>query len=169
MPEGHKHNSEKTAAAKNFSRRDFLAVGGAAAAAPAFITAAMPATAVAAQNFDNAVSFATDRRTEFNSDALLTDAVNFVTNRGLMDGSVGNFNPDAYMSRAAAVTALYRLAGSPAVTYEPVFTDVPAGQPYSAAVMWANEIGVITASGDRRFGPAACRIRGRAALKTFFL
>jgi len=75
--------------------------------------------------------------------ATNTDAVNFVTGRGLMDGSGGNFNPNANVDRATAATAFYRLAGSPSVKYEPVFNDVTAGQRYSDAVVWANNTGLL--------------------------
>ena len=78
-----------------------------------------------------------------------TDDVKFVTSRGLMDVAGGNFNPDDNASRAVVATALYRLAGSPSVAYKPVFTDVPEGQWYSAAVIWANENGLI---GESRSG-----------------
>jgi len=81
------------------------------------------------------------------------DAVSFVTGRGLMDGSGGNFNPNAKADRATAATALYRLAGSPPVAYKPVFTDVPEGQWYSAAVIWANENGLIGEFHGDRFRP----------------
>jgi hypothetical protein len=137
MSGGNKSDSKETTAKKKFSRRDFLAAGGVAAAAPAFITAATSSTAVAAQNFG-------DR---------FDDAVNFVTARGLMDGSAANFNPDANVDRATAVTALYRIAGSPPVTYGPVFNDVPAGQWYSNAAIWADETEIIAGFGDGRFGP----------------
>jgi hypothetical protein len=51
------------------------------------------------------------------------------------------------------VTALYRLAGSPPVAYEPIFTDVPAGRWYSDAAIWADKAGIITGFVDGRFGP----------------
>jgi hypothetical protein len=70
------------------------------------------------------------------------DAVNFVSERGLMDGSGNRFQPDAGVSRAAAATALYRLAGEPEVEYESIFSDVPAGQWNSNAVVWANNTGL---------------------------
>jgi len=71
-----------------------------------------------------------------------------------MDGSGGNFNPSANVDRATIATALYRLAGSPSVTYESVFNDVPAGQWYSNAVVWANNAGLISEfSSGGRFRP----------------
>jgi len=67
-----------------------------------------------------------------------SDAVIFISERGLIDGDVDRFQPDADVSRAVAAAALYRLAGKPEVKYENKFSDVPAGQWHSNAVIWAN-------------------------------
>ena len=78
------------------------------------------------------------------------DTVNFVSERGLIDGNGEMFHPDAGVSRAVAATALYRLAGEPEVKYESVFSDVPVGQWYTNAVTWANNaelLGEFTESG----------------------
>ena len=82
-------------------------------------------------------------------------AVAFVDGRGLM-GSVGGgrFDPDGIMTRAMLVTILYRMAGSPAVTASNPFTDVPSGQWYTNAVVWAASAGLVNGYGDGRFGPA---------------
>ena len=75
------------------------------------------------------------------------DAVKYVGDKALMDGTGPRiFSPDTPTSRAMAVTVLYRLAGSPAVTGGQVFKDVPAGEWYSNAVAWAAEKGI--AQGD---------------------
>jgi len=81
------------------------------------------------------------------------DAVNFVADRGLIDGSGMNFNPVDNADRATVTTALYRIAGSPSVEYSKIFNDVPTGRWYSDAVIWADETGVVDGSGDGRFGP----------------
>jgi len=96
---------------------------------------------------------AADRYDDVKAGDRFYDAINFAAGRGLIDGSGGNFNPDANADRATAVTAFYRLAGSPPVAYAPVFTDVQAGQWYSSAAIWANENGMLAVSGDGRFGP----------------
>ena len=110
-------------------RRRFIGAAGAGAVA---LVSAITGPTSAAQQFGNAS--ATDR---------FDDAANFVGGRGLIDGINGGFQPDGNVSRAVAVTALYRLAGEPGVTYENVFSDVPAGQSYSNAVVWANNAGLI--------------------------
>ena len=81
------------------------------------------------------------------------EAVTFAADRGLIDDSGINIYTDSHAARATVATALYRLTGSPAVTYEPVFTDVPAGQWYSAAAIWAHKTGIAAGYGDGRFGP----------------
>jgi hypothetical protein len=88
-------------------------------------------------------SASTPRFNDVPNTALFFDAVNFVSERGLMEGNGGDFQPDAVVSRAAAATALYRLAGAPDVKYDAVFSDVPAGQWYSNAAIWANNAGLV--------------------------
>lgn len=80
-------------------------------------------------------------------------AVDYVSQRGLM-GGVGNntFSPNSTMTRAMLVTVLHRLSGSPATTGTNPFTDVPNGQWYTDAVIWANENNVVTGYGNGKFG-----------------
>jgi hypothetical protein len=81
-------------------------------------------------------------------------AVSFVSERGLIDGDGDSFQPNADVSRATVATALYRLAGEPEIKYENIFSDVPAGQWYSNAVIWANSAGLIgEPARDGRFNP----------------
>ena len=63
------------------------------------------------------------------------------------------FSPMGNLTRAAIVTVLYRLEGSPATVVSDTFSDVPAGQWYSEAVAWAVESGIANGYGDGRFGP----------------
>ena len=66
-----------------------------------------------------------------------------VTEKGIMNG-VGdkNFAPEDAMTRAMFVTVLARLSGD-TLTEKTSFSDVPAGQWYSAAVSWAAENGIV--------------------------
>ena len=76
---------------------------------------------------------------------------------GFMTG-VGNdqFHPDAPFTRAQAVATLYRLAGSPQVEFEAVFSDVPATAPswYRDAVIWASQREIVVGNAGR-FSPDA--------------
>ena len=71
-----------------------------------------------------------------------------------MDGETETtFAPNASMTRADLVTALYRLAGSPEVTAENPFTDVAADAEYYNAVMWAYTNGVVGGITDTTYEP----------------
>ena len=84
------------------------------------------------------------------------DAIAFVYERGLMTGTTATtFAPDATLNRAMVATILYRMAGSPAVTFRPVFTDVSAGQWYSNAIIWALDAGIVQGTTATTFAPGA--------------
>ncbi|MDR0311064.1 MAG: S-layer homology domain-containing protein [Acidobacteriota bacterium] len=112
-------------------RRKFIGAAGAGA----FALASGVASSVSSMS-------SASRFTDVNAADQFYDAVNFVTERGLIDGAGNGFQPDAGVSRAAVVTALYRLDGKPEVVYEKVFSDVPEGQWYSSAVIWADKAGL---------------------------
>ena len=67
--------------------------------------------------------------------------------------STDSFDPQGNLTRAAIVTVLYRLEGSPMTAASDEFYDVPAGQWYSDAVAWAVKYGITNGYGDGRFGP----------------
>ena len=82
------------------------------------------------------------------------EAVGFVTDRGLFQGTAGTrFSPELSMTRAMLVTVLWRLDGKPAPGAAGSFDDVPGGQWYSDAVSWAAANGVVEGYGNGRFGP----------------
>ena len=56
--------------------------------------------------------------------------------------SADSFDPKGNLTRAAIVTVLYRLEGSPATAAASEFNDVPANQWYSDAVAWAVKYGI---------------------------
>jgi uncharacterized protein YkwD len=87
-------------------------------------------------------------------DAWYAVAVTFVVNEGIMHGTGDStFSPNGMMSRAMVATILHRLAGEPAVVFEPVFADVPAGRWYSSAVIWASSNQIVHGVGSGRFAP----------------
>ena len=84
------------------------------------------------------------------------DAVAYVVDNELMNGvSADTFEPNSTMSRAMMVTVLYRMAGSPAVSGENAFTDVPDGSWYADAVTWGVENGLVTGTTDTTYEPNA--------------
>jgi len=62
------------------------------------------------------------------------------------------FSPNAPLTRAGAVTILYRMTGERPL-FQPVFNDVTADRWYSDAVTWAYQRGVVKGVGGGRFAP----------------
>ena len=88
------------------------------------------------------------------------DAVDFVTRYGIMNGmDAGAFNAGGNVNRAQFVTILYRIAGEPAVTIDNPFVDVPEGQWYTNAVLWAFENGITTGADATHFNPGGTLVR----------
>lgn len=82
-------------------------------------------------------------------------AVAWLLHEGLTTGVGGRaeFHPARPVTRAEAVTFLWRLAGSPSAPGSG-FVDVPPGRWYSAAVGWARRQGITTGvGGSDRFAP----------------
>ncbi|MBR6825038.1 MAG: S-layer homology domain-containing protein [Oscillospiraceae bacterium] len=88
------------------------------------------------------------------SSAWYSQAVEFVTREGLMNGTKADrFSPDKEMTRAMLVTVLYRMAGSPETDTDSLpFTDLTA-QWYVDAVTWAAEKGIVQGVSPYRFAP----------------
>ena len=77
------------------------------------------------------------------------DSAKYVYGHGLMTGlNDTTFGPGEPLARAQLAVILYRLSGSPEVTYEDIFPDVPDGQWYTDAVIWAQEKGIVTGYSD---------------------
>ena len=82
------------------------------------------------------------------------NAVRYVSSQKLMIG-IGDreFGSKSTLTRAMLVTILYRNAGEPDVSgLENPFTDVPDGQWYTNAVIWAAANGIVNGYGDGKFG-----------------
>lgn len=82
------------------------------------------------------------------------NALSYCHRNGLLKGTgETKFSPDEETNRAMIVTTLYRIAGSPAVSGTNPFTDVPAEQWYTDAVIWASEKGIVNGYDKEHFGP----------------
>jgi len=87
------------------------------------------------------------------SDAWYYDFVSYVYTQKLMSGKdVNIFAPEDRLTRAEFATILYNAAGEPEVTYSPIFSDVPEGQWYTDAVLWANRMNIVSGYGSGLFG-----------------
>lgn len=73
---------------------------------------------------------------------------------GIMNGdSAKKFLPDNDMTRAEAITVLYRMAGSPEVTGTTKFVDLESGRFYEKAVIWGQQNGIINGTDKTHFSP----------------
>lgn len=73
---------------------------------------------------------------------------------GFMTGvSPTRFEPNSTLTRAMAVTILWRMEGKPAVSYDMPFTDVESDVWYTEAVRWAASEGVVKGMNDTTFAP----------------
>lgn len=96
-----------------------------------------------------------------------SDAANYVFEHEIFSGadSISYFLPQEPMTRAMAVTVLYRLAGTPASGGEAGFYDVSETAWYSDAVAWAVSHDIVKGFDDGGFRPDA--LVSRQELVTF--
>lgn len=81
-------------------------------------------------------------------------AVQWAVEAGVTSGtSAATFSPDDTVTRAQAVTFLYRLAGEPSVAGSTGFLDVPAGNWFANAAVWAVKEGITNGTSDTTFTP----------------
>ena len=72
---------------------------------------------------------------------------------GLLSDPVRMLGAGDYVTRAEAITALYSAGGSPAVQFDDYYTDVPADQSFTDAVMWAHHKRFILGYENGKFFP----------------
>ena len=90
------------------------------------------------------------------------NAVLWAVEQGITGGVAADaFAPEATVTRAQAVTFLYRFAGSPAQSGSGAFSDVAGSAYYAGAVAWANGSGITGGTGNGRFSPNAPCTRGQ--------
>lgn len=103
---------------------------------------------------------------DVSSDAYYAKAVAWAVEQKITTGtSSTTFSPGANVSRAQAVTFLWRTANAPAAEGVNAFADVASGAYYAPAVQWAVNAGVTTGTSSTAFSPASnCT---RAQIVTF--
>ena len=80
--------------------------------------------------------------------------VAYVVDKGVMSGvSENQFDPSGKLTRAMLVQMLYNMESRPACDSENAFIDVPVGQWYTDAVIWANDEKIVSGMGDGLFAP----------------
>lgn len=81
------------------------------------------------------------------------DAIDFVSNRGIMVGtSYNKFSPEQKLTRAQFVAILYRYSGQK-VAAQPSFSDVPKDAYYADAVTWGVNNHIIAGTSKTTFSP----------------
>lgn len=106
-----------------------------------------------------------DRFTDMDESAWFYEYVKFVYDRGIMTGmDTFKFGPGEDLSRAQFATILYRMAGSPSVSYSNVFPDVQDGYFFTSPVLWAYSNQVITGYENGTFGPGDLITREQMAV-----
>lgn len=100
-----------------------------------------------------------EETTELNfTDVKETDwffkGVEYVVDKDIMSGvSENEFAPSGKLTRAMLVQMLYNMESRPACDAENAFMDVPVGQWYTDAVIWANDAKIVSGMGDGLFAP----------------
>ena len=90
------------------------------------------------------------------------DAVLWAAESGVTNGKTPTtFAPNDTVTRAQAVTFLWRAEGRPASGTESPFTDLAKGAYYLDAVRWATESGITLGTGKTTFSPDAPCVRGQ--------
>lgn len=90
--------------------------------------------------------------TDINESTWCHDAVQFVYDKGLMNGTTTTtFEPGKTLNRGMWVTMLYRMAGSPAVTGTSNFFDVDENTWCLDAILWGTQNGIINGFTDGTF------------------
>ena len=80
--------------------------------------------------------------------------VEYVVDKGVMSGvSENQFDPSGKLTRAMLVQMLYNMESRPACDAENAFIDVPVGQWYTDAVIWANDEKIVSGMGEGLFAP----------------
>lgn len=118
-----------------------------------YITEELDGTVTAARYGQTANRIHTISYNDVTAGDWFTSDVIYVTLTGLMNGTGDGFSPNNNINRAQLVTVLYRMAGEPEVTGENPFTDVPDGQWYTDAVLWAAENGITEGTSETTFAP----------------
>ena len=97
-------------------------------------------------------------------DGFWVEAADWAKVTGVSTGVGANvFDPDSALTRAQAVTFLWRFVGSPDFGTDSGFVDVDTSRWYAPAVAWAASVGVTTGTSPGFFSPDAPVTRGELA------
>jgi peptidoglycan/xylan/chitin deacetylase (PgdA/CDA1 family) len=80
-------------------------------------------------------------------------AIRDLSANGCMSGDRTGWHPNRYLTRAQAVTALWRACGKPVSAAKHSFSDVPLNSYYAAAAAWAKQNGIVRGERGGKFAP----------------
>ena len=99
---------------------------------------------------------------DLNLEKWYAEPVAYVVNQGLMSGtSADSFSPKNTVTRAMAVTMIWRTWHSQASSENPPFTDIKPDAYYYPALCWAWSRGIVSGTGPDSFGPKQACTRGQ--------
>ena len=91
---------------------------------------------------------------DLSRDAWYHQCVDYALENDLMTGMGGGiFSPNGTLTRAEAVTVLWKLENRPQVSYQLDFEDVADGQWFTETIRWAVSQNIMAGMGDGTFGP----------------
>ena len=92
--------------------------------------------------------------TDVDSEKWYHEYMDYAVEKGLLEGtSPTTMEPNATLTRAQLAQILYNLEGKPQVQGDLDFTDVIEGKWYYAAILWANQEGVVDGMSPDTFAP----------------
>lgn len=116
-------------------------------------TGGVSAQSVMAQLRSAGADTETTRFTDVGTRAWYFDAVEYVSENGMMDGTGGGcFSPNDTATRAMIVTILHRMEEEPRA-WGYAFSDVATSAYYADAVAWAAEEQIVTGTSSTTFSP----------------
>ncbi len=103
--------------------------------------------------FTNSVE-TSERFDDVDSDSWYYYDVYYCKYNSIMEGvSKTSFGPSDNLSRAMAVTVLYRMDGEPETTDAPGFEDVASGKWFTLPISWAKASGIVNGKSESAFSP----------------
>lgn len=108
---------------------------------------------------------------DVSSEDWFFDDVDFVFKNKIMSGTSDNmFSPEAFVTRAMAITVLYRMSGEPDFSGKASqFGDVGSDCYYASAVGWGAESKIVSGTGGGKFSPDEPLTREQLAVMLFNL
>ncbi len=101
----------------------------------------------------DSIVFTPDTFMDVQKDDWHYESVKYVYENNLMQGTDNGFEPDGKMTRAMLVTVLYRMEAPKKSSATNCFSDVPEGEWYTDAVIWAAENNLVSGVGENQFAP----------------